>query len=148
IAGWAAAILLALGVGFAAVRAFRPAPAKQLADQLRPHEEQIDDLEFLRRLSAPELFGPDDWEPESFSWTAVMLNGQSTTDQGLFLNLTPERQERIRQFNRDLSEEPTDVQNRIWNTLDRYVNWLAGLQEERRLKIDEITNPDERFSLL
>jgi anti-sigma factor RsiW len=69
--GWAAAVLIAAGVGFAGVRLLtRPAPEpadaeEQLVRDLRVIEnrrlyEHADDLRFLRELDQPDLFGDDD----------------------------------------------------------------------------------------
>jgi hypothetical protein len=76
VAAWAAAVLLAAGAGLLAARllssAQAPAPVpvpaltdRELARDLRVVENQrlyepVDDLEFLRQLDDPDLFGGDD----------------------------------------------------------------------------------------
>jgi anti-sigma factor RsiW len=67
--GWAAAILLAAGAGFAAARwLWQPRLPANLDDQLVRHlrvidnvhlYEQVDDLDFLRSLDQPDLFGEE-----------------------------------------------------------------------------------------
>jgi hypothetical protein len=69
ILGWAAAILLAAGVGFAAARwLWQPRTPPDLDDQLVRHlrvidkvhqYDQVDDLDFLRGLDHPDLFGEE-----------------------------------------------------------------------------------------
>ena len=67
---WAAAVLLAAGAGFGAAALFRPVHREgpdaddQLVRHLRPIEnvhryEQVDDIEFLRDLDQPDLFGEE-----------------------------------------------------------------------------------------
>jgi anti-sigma factor RsiW len=72
--GWAAALLLAAGGGLLAAHLLRPRPPAavepaDLQDQLVRHlrvienrrlYENVDDLDFVRALDTPELFGDDD----------------------------------------------------------------------------------------
>jgi anti-sigma factor RsiW len=65
-AGWAAAVVLAGAAGFAAVGLFEPKDAipPELVRDLRIIEnkrlyEQVDDIDFLRQLDDPDLFGDD-----------------------------------------------------------------------------------------
>jgi ferric-dicitrate binding protein FerR (iron transport regulator) len=67
--GWAAAILLAAGVGFAAARwLWQPRTPPDLDDQLIRHfrvidkvhqYDQVDDVDFLHALDHPDLFGEE-----------------------------------------------------------------------------------------
>jgi anti-sigma factor RsiW len=64
--GWAAAVLLAAGVGFGVTTRVLPREPtdEELARDLGviEHEkayEQVNDIEFLKQLDAPELFGDD-----------------------------------------------------------------------------------------
>jgi anti-sigma factor RsiW len=64
---WAAAVLIAVGVGwYASQRLWQPAPDpdERLVRQLRLIEkwrayEMVDDVDFLRQLDHPDLFGDD-----------------------------------------------------------------------------------------
>jgi len=71
-AGWAAAVLIALGGGyFAATKIWPPAVQEEIPDadlQLVPHlriaekwryYENVDDLDFAKKLNHPDLFGED-----------------------------------------------------------------------------------------
>jgi anti-sigma factor RsiW len=67
--GWAAAILVAAGLGFAAARwLWQPRTPADLDEQMVRHlrvidkvhqYEQVDDLDFLRGLDQPDLFGEE-----------------------------------------------------------------------------------------
>ncbi len=64
--GWAAAVLLVGAAGFAGMTFFYPKPSvdEDLIRDLRLIEnkryyDQVDDLDFLRELDHPELFGED-----------------------------------------------------------------------------------------
>jgi anti-sigma factor RsiW len=64
--GWAAAVLLAVGGGFAAVSFLSPRDStdEDLAHELRVIEnkrfyEHVDDIDFLWQLDHPDLFGDD-----------------------------------------------------------------------------------------
>jgi len=64
--GWAAAVLLVGGIGFAVTTKFLPREPtdEELSHDLRVIEnkkayEQIDDLDFLKQLDHPDLFGDD-----------------------------------------------------------------------------------------
>jgi anti-sigma factor RsiW len=66
--GWAAAVLVAIGVGYAATAFLWPKPITdtdpELVEHLRIVEnwrlyENADDLEFVKKLDHPDLFGDD-----------------------------------------------------------------------------------------
>lgn len=66
IAGWAAAVLMAAGIGYGSVSLFFPPDRtdEELARDLRvlenyPAYEAVEDVEFLRGLDHPDLFGDD-----------------------------------------------------------------------------------------
>jgi len=58
-----------------------------------------------------------------------------------FLALPAARQERMRRLDRDLDQEHSATQKRLFDVLDRYAAWLARLPEaERREVVDAPTN--------
>jgi hypothetical protein len=66
-------------------------------------------------------------------------------DEKAFREMSPERQARLRQFDRDLHTEDSATQARLWAVLDRYVTWLEKLPESDRAWIDSA--PDTKTKL-
>ncbi|MFO0928901.1 MAG: hypothetical protein U0736_18085 [Gemmataceae bacterium] len=66
-------------------------------------------------------------------------------DLAAFHALPPERQERLRRFDRQLHTGDLTTQARLWAVLDRYVSWYEGLPEEKRTQITDA--PDEAARL-
>lgn len=57
-------------------------------------------------------------------------------DLRVFQALPADRQERMRQFDRDLHEEDSAAQSRLWEVLVRYSDWAARLPEANQRRID------------
>ena len=65
-----------------------------------------------------------------------------------FLLLPPERQESLRQLDRELREEDSATSARLIGVLDRYVDWLNQLPNEDRQAIQKCGSDTERFQLI
>jgi hypothetical protein len=62
-----------------------------------------------------------------------------------FLALPAERREQILQVDHDLHQEPSALQSRLFNALERYTNWLDRLPEAERKSIQQA--PDKKARL-
>ena len=69
-------------------------------------------------------------------------------DLRAFEALPPERQERMRQFDRELHEEDAATQQRLWEVLERYSDWVGRLPDAERLRIDEAADRTERLKVV
>ena len=94
-----------------------------------------DDLDHNRRLLDRYRADPDHY--------ARLLR-----DLRAFETLPPERQERMRQFDRELHEEDPATQQRLWEVLERYSDWVGRLPEADRLRIDEAADRTERLTVV
>jgi hypothetical protein len=68
-------------------------------------------------------------------------------DLHAFAELPPERQERMRKFDRRLHALDDKTRARLWGVLDRYRTWLEHLPEDERRKIMQAA-PEERLRLI
>jgi hypothetical protein len=62
-----------------------------------------------------------------------------------FQHLSPEAQDRLRKFDRDLSDETPGMRARLRGVLERYTAWLDSLSEEQRQSVEEA--PDRKTRL-
>lgn len=69
-------------------------------------------------------------------------------DLRTFEALPPERQERMRQFDRELHEEDPATQQRLWEVLERYSDWVGRLPDADRLRVDEAADRTERLKVV
>jgi hypothetical protein len=67
---------------------------------------------------------------------------------GEFLLLPLERQESLRQLDRELREEDSATSARLFGVLDRYVDWLSQLPHEDRQAIQKCGSDSERLQLI
>lgn len=65
-----------------------------------------------------------------------------------FNQLPLDQQERIRQLDRQLHEEPSYVQSRLLRTADRYADWLARLPIEQQRRIKDAPDRDRRLETI
>jgi hypothetical protein len=65
-----------------------------------------------------------------------------------FLELPAEKQDALRRFDRELHDENTKTQERLWRVLDRYSSWLARLPEDDRRRIEEASEPLEKLFII
>ncbi len=54
----------------------------------------------------------------------------------------------MRLFDRELHEEDPATQQRLWEVLERYNNWVGRLPEADRLRIDEAADRTERLEVV
>jgi hypothetical protein len=69
-------------------------------------------------------------------------------DWKAFLALAPDRQEQMRQLDRDLHEEDSATQARLGRVMDRYVAWLERLPEADRRLIDAADDAKQRLRVV
>jgi hypothetical protein len=55
---------------------------------------------------------------------------------------------RIIKLDEQLRQEPVKAQTRVWNVLERYVDWLERLPEEDRQKVIKTTDPARRLAVI
>jgi hypothetical protein len=79
------------------------------------------------------------WKRDQPHYTRLRKN---LTD---FLQLPPERQEALRQLDRDIQAEDSVTSARLLRVLDRYVDWLNGLPEEDRHAVASADSNAERL---
>jgi hypothetical protein len=69
-------------------------------------------------------------------------------DYKAFYALPVERQEHLRQLDRDLHAAETQTQRHLWDVLERYNAWLEHQSEPDRKRILEAATPGERLKLI
>jgi hypothetical protein len=69
-------------------------------------------------------------------------------DLAAFQALPPERQERVRRFDRDLHDLDDAEQRRLWGVLERYVAWYDRLPEDDQKRIDAAADPTDRLHVV
>jgi hypothetical protein len=62
--------------------------------------------------------------------------------------LSPEDQARVRRLDRDLQEEDSPVQARLWKVLERYAAWLDRQSTEHRRAIQAAPDGDARLKIV
>jgi hypothetical protein len=67
-------------------------------------------------------------------------------DLQVFYALPRDRQEKLRRLDRELHECDSQTQKRLWETLERYVNWLDSLPEDERRQILGIMDKQDRLA--
>jgi hypothetical protein len=65
-----------------------------------------------------------------------------------FLALPEERQKRLRQLDHDLHEEESATSVRLQSVLERYAEWLQGLPEADRQRIQREADPQRRLEIV
>jgi hypothetical protein len=117
--------LLVLAAG---LTAFVPGPARAVG-------EAGDDADSGHKHALPWRDDPDQYRRLKEEWKA-------------FHKLPTEKQERLRQFDEQLGEEPPVVRARLWTVLDRYAAWLKGLDEKDRQQIESAPDADKRLEVI
>lgn len=69
-------------------------------------------------------------------------------DSDAFYALTPERRKAVVQIHKELHQESSATQARLLNVLDRYVDWLHGLDEATRKQIADAPDKNARLALI
>jgi hypothetical protein len=159
-AGIAAAAAVALGAGYFAAdtarKYFHPPPAKEpddipLADlrviENLPLYAVADDLEFVTRLTDPELFGddsPDRVGPAADKPPAKQLDQLTRA----FRALPPEQQARVRDLDRQLHEKEPAERARLFRSLEAYAAWLDRLPDAERRGVLSAGTPGLRLGVV
>ena len=94
-----------------------------------------DDAEHNRRLLDRYRADPDHY--------ARLLR-----DLQAFQALPPDRQERMRQFDRALHDEDPATQNRLWEVLERYTEWVNRLSPADQKRIEQAADRNERLVIV
>jgi hypothetical protein len=69
-------------------------------------------------------------------------------DYKAFQALPTEKRERLKELDRDLHEEDADSQARLRRVLNRYVEWLDGLSEIDRTRVDAAEDGNQRLRVV
>jgi len=69
-------------------------------------------------------------------------------DSDAFYALTPERRKAVVQIHKELHQESSATQARLLNVLDRYVDWLHGLDDATRKQIADAPDKNARLALI
>ncbi len=69
-------------------------------------------------------------------------------DLRAFQALPPDRQERMRQFDRELHDQDLETQNRLWEVLERYTDWVNRLPEADQKRIEQAADRNERLAIV
>src|SRR5207244_13111259 len=69
-------------------------------------------------------------------------------DADAFFALTPERRKAIVQIHKALHQETSATQARLLNVLDRYVDWLHGLDDATRGQIADAPDKNARLDVI
>src|SRR5262249_26096381 len=111
-----------------------------------------DDIEFVRQLDDPELFG------EEPSATGIGRHSDSAATEGedidylrrqfvQFQNLPEARQEQLRALDRDFHDLDDETQARLRQVLERYNYWLTQLPDDERRRV-ESSRPGRRIEVI
>jgi hypothetical protein len=98
-------------------------------------ESAPDELQHNRRLL--EQYRAD---PEHYA--------RLVRDLRAFKALPPERQEKMRQFDRALHEEDAETQKHLWEVLERYIAWLDRLPGADQKRLDDLHEPMDKLVLV
>ncbi|MBX9584657.1 MAG: hypothetical protein K2X87_30510 [Gemmataceae bacterium] len=159
-AGITVAAGLSLVAGYFAVGALRPAPPQptpptaeglSLADlrvvENLPLYAVADDLPFVERLAAPDLFGGEAADstpgpaPPPDKPTGKTLDALAAA----FRDLPTEQRDRVRRFDRELHELPADRRDRLTQVLECYAAWLDRLPDAERAAVLAAPTADARM---
>lgn len=161
---WAAGLIVAVGASFTAgyfgAGALRPPPAPAAAtaeglslDDLRvverlPLYAVADDLLFLDRLAATDLFGGDADDPTPGPGPPPLKPTGKALDTlaAAFRDLPAEQKDRVRRLDRDLHDQPADRRDRLSRLLEGYAAWLDRLPEAERAAVMAAATPEARLA--
>ncbi len=69
-------------------------------------------------------------------------------DLRAFQALPPDRQEQMRQFDRELYDQDPEAQTRLWEVLERYTDWVNRLPEADQRRIEQAADRNERLAIV
>jgi hypothetical protein len=121
-------LLALLLIGGAGLLACLPEPARAVS-------EGGDEPEPSRRL-------PPRWRDDPLEYRRLKDEWRA------FHKLPREKQDRLRQIDEELNDEPPAARARLWAVLDRYAAWLERLDEKDRRDIEAATDPAKRLEII
>lgn len=147
-----AAIAVGLAAGFLS-RPPTPTAESLTADLLPvlarlPLYAGVDDLEFLRKLDRPDLFGVD---ANEVSPAPVRLDRPLAAELQArrfeeFRSLAPKRRQEIVALDRQFRELPEAERDRLGGVLEDYAVWIDRLPDPLRAEVLSAPGRDERFA--
>lgn len=157
--GWVIAVAVAGGVGYVGHLVARPhleavAPTKPTSEQVRLLERLplllgVDDLDFLRRLDDPDLFGEPDGDPGPPPVSVAPADAFTTAElellEDLFKRFPPARQEQLRRLDDELQAVESPARDRLFAALERYAVWLDRLPDGYRKEVLSAPAAPERL---
>jgi hypothetical protein len=120
-------LLALLLAGAAGLLALVPGPARAVGE--------VDESEPSRRLPARWRDDPAEYRRLKDQWKA-------------FKKLPKKQQERLRQIDEELNDEPPAVRARLWAVLDRYAAWLERLDEKDRQQIESAPDATNKLEVI
>lgn len=172
---WAAGILVAVVgcatagyFGGAAIRskqtASRTGPSKETQEELTvsdhrlienlPYYVVVDDYDFLNELAKPELIGDDPAVSYDSAFKVPSLPPEQPTGtvfmnlEKAFLQLSPVRQQAIRELDKQLYADPPVQRDRLFRVMEAYAVWLNNLPDSERSRILAASTADSRLKLI
>jgi len=153
--GWAAFFMLSLGIGYGAHVLAKPYLAPKASDAFDqadlplihdlPLLLGVDDLDFLKKLHASEMFDDDSSFRESHAPAEperIILAEQQKLIE-LFLTFPPARQQQLRTLHQQVRELPA-----LRKCLENYATWLDRLGDAERKEILSAPNGDQRLNAI
>jgi hypothetical protein len=155
-AAWAAGCIIALLAGYLAHAGYRSATdgADDLAlSDLRVIERLqlylgVDDLDFSRRLDAPDLFAPDPDTPPPAAPPPDPPAGRRDKLIAEFRRFPPARQQQLRTLDQQLAELPAAERDRLFAVLEGYAVWLDRLADPDRRELLTSADPAARLDAI
>ena len=157
---WIASMLVCAGLGYGAHLLARPylaahsTEAFDQADLPMIHELPlllgVDDLEFLRKLHAAEIFDDEPSVRESrkdSEPTKISLAEQQKLIE-IFLAFPQPRQQQLRKFHQQLNNLPAKEQSELRYCLENYAAWLDRLPDAERQEILAATSGEMRLNAI
>jgi hypothetical protein len=107
----------------------------------------VDDLEFLRKLDQPDLFGNDSDEvsPAPIRLDRPIPAELQAKRFETFRSLIPKRRQEIVALDRQIRELPDPERDRIGSVLEEYAVWLDRLPDPLRTEVLSAPGRDERL---
>ncbi|HEV3387010.1 MAG TPA: hypothetical protein VG097_19485, partial [Gemmata sp.] len=114
----------------------------------------VDNFKFVNDLAEPKYFGDD--PTVSYDTTLKVPSVQQVIpkesvfadQEKAFKHLSQERQQIIRDIDKNIHTAPPAVRDRLIRVLEAYVSWLNLLKEEDRKVFFSLANPEQRLNLI
>lgn len=142
----------------------RPNTVKESADELTLADRRlienlplyafVDDSFFANELARPEFFGDDPNVSYDASLKAPPVQPEPPSSQTLasmekaFMQLPAERQQAIRDLDKQLYAHPAGSRDRLLRVLEAYALWMNALPETERKAVLAAETPEVRLKLI